>query len=324
MWPLLGWLPTVCLVQTYHHCPYLARICVMCLLIPAWAFLPFCSGSRRYSVATWWQVEVAWVGISGRRHFASSVCSLPWLGLGALLSLAVLVKRGHMVAWVCISGRRHFASSVCSLPWLGLVALLSLAPFCVMCLPLALTWACGPFVFWPRKVGVAIWWQGRGRGFAYLDGTIWCRPSARLVFLRLFVLLCLVALVWRGCLAAGLGWRGLACLARVNCTVVCRRSVFFCGRLSFCSGRACLFSWHGHSVAGLARVWLSAWWGHFALLSVRPFVCLGVCPCCPCPLFHGCVLLTSRNAVCIIITFSRLPPGPAYFTSSVTYPLLLF
>ena len=126
MRPLLGWLPTVCLVRIYHHCPYLARFCVTGLLVvPAWAFLPFCFWSRGYSVATWWQVGVA---------------------------------------WVCISGRRHFASSVCSLPWLGLVALLSLAPFCVMCLPLALTWACGPFVSghasvaWPSGgFGLHIW-----------------------------------------------------------------------------------------------------------------------------------------------------------------------
>ena len=184
MRPLLGWLPAVCLVQIYHHCPYLARFCVTGLLVvPAWAFLPFCFWSRGYSVATWWQVGVAWVCISGRRHYASSVCSLPWLGLVALLSLAVLVKRGHLVSWVCISGRRHFASSVCSLPWLGLVALLSLAVLvkrgylvawvcisgrvgaCVVLVVVAFISVCVSFCLWPRQYGGTLKWQGWvGRG----------------------------------------------------------------------------------------------------------------------------------------------------------------
>ena len=44
-------------------------------------------------------------------------------------------------------------------------------------------------------------------------------------------------------------------LARVNCTVVCPLSAFFCDGLSICSSQAsgaCLFSWHGSLVVGLA------------------------------------------------------------------------
>ena len=142
VWPLLGWLLTVCLAQIYHHCPYLALFCVLCLLVvPARAFLPFCLWPRRFSVAILWQVGVAWVCISGRRHFASSACSLPWLGLVALLSLAVLVKRGHLAAWVCMSGR---------------------VGACVIRVVVAFISVCLSFCLWPRQYGGTLQWQGRG------------------------------------------------------------------------------------------------------------------------------------------------------------------
>ena len=76
-------------------------------------------------------------------------------------------------------------------------------------------------------------------------------------------------------------------------------------------------------VAGLAGGCLS-FGGLFALVSVGVFACLVIqlyCPCLPC-IDRG--LLTYRDAICMIVIFSRVPPGLTRFTSSFTDPSVTF
>ena len=64
--------------------------------------------------------------------------------------------------------------------------------------------------------------------------------------------------------------------------------------------------------------------GRFVLVSVGVSACLVVwlyCPCLPC-IERG--LLASRNAICIIVECSRVPPGLTRFTSSFTDPSVTF
>ena len=133
-------------------------------------------------------------------------------------------------------------------------------------------------------------------------------------------------MLWRDSPVAGSGWPGLACL---NGAMLCRwpACLPFWGYLSLCpvvydrEGAVC-------SLATAVSVWLGCRMfvrlGQFALVSVGVYARLVVSLYCPCLSRIGLELLTSRDAICIIFTFSRLPPGPTYFTSSVTYPLLLF
>ena len=156
---------------------------------------------------------------------------------------------------------------------------------------------------------------------------MWIRNWKNVIFLLLILTksCCLNDLIRQGQFVPSTYLPG-ACL---NGAVLCRRPAClpFLGCSSFCL----VVCNRGDAVCPLATavsVWLGCRkfvrLGQFALVSVGVYARLVVSLYCPCLSRIGLELLTSRDAICIIFTFSRLPPGPTYFTSSVTYPLLPF